>query len=309
MGSDIHLVVVGGRRGLVDDAKRRVDELERRWSRFLVDSEVSELNRRAGAAVPVSPDTVLLVERAVEAWRLSAGWFDPTVLGAVIRAGYGRSFEELGPTPPAGHSLLTTGAASIEAVGDTVRVPSGTGFDPGGLGKGLAADLVALELMRAGAEGACINIGGDVRVTGVGPNGSPWTVAVEHPWSEEPIARLGLTDGAVTTSTTLKRRWRSDGAAQHHLIDPHTGLPSETDLDLATVVSDQAWVAEVLAKVVLLRGLPYPFDIVDGTGAEALVVDHAGRIDSTRGFAGYLGGLALPEAISVNCAGVGYGDE
>src|SRR6266550_4563773 len=98
MGSDGHLIVVGGRHGLVHRARARIDELERRWSRFLPDSEVSELNRGAGHAVEVSPDTTELVERAVDAWRLSGASFDPTVLGDVLRAGYDRSFDELGAT-------------------------------------------------------------------------------------------------------------------------------------------------------------------------------------------------------------------
>ena len=90
--------------------------------------------------------------------------------------------------------------------------------------------------------------------------------------SAEPITLLGLADGAVATSTTLRRRWQRDGQIRHHLIDPQTGLPSDTDLTLATVVAAEAWVAEVLAKAVLLAGSAHPFDILGGTGAEALVV-------------------------------------
>src|SRR5262245_13569523 len=97
MGSDAHVLVVGGPAGLAARAQARVDDLERKWSRFLPDSEVSRLTARAGSAVEVSGDTVELVTRAIGAWRLTGGAFDPTVLGAVIRAGYDRSFEELGP--------------------------------------------------------------------------------------------------------------------------------------------------------------------------------------------------------------------
>jgi FAD:protein FMN transferase len=88
MGSDAHLIVVGGAEQLLDDACRRIDDLEQRWSRFIETSEICELNRRAGADVEVSAETALLVARAVEAWRLTGGGFDPTVLGAVLRAGY-----------------------------------------------------------------------------------------------------------------------------------------------------------------------------------------------------------------------------
>jgi thiamine biosynthesis lipoprotein len=301
MGSDAHVIVVGGPAGPAwpDTAKARVDDLERRWSRFLEDSEVSTLNREAGSWVPVSPDTLTLIERAKTAWWLSGGAFDPTVLGAVIRAGYDRSFELLGPEPAprSGHCLLAIGASDIAIEGNNVRLSAGTGFDPGGIGKGLAADLVCAEMMAAGAEGVCVNLGGDVRVAGAAPDGA-WTIAIEHPWYATPITLIGLADGAVATSTTLRRRWQSDGQTRHHVIDPRTGLPSETDLTLATVVASEAWVAEVLAKAVLLAGAAHPFDILAGTGAEGLAVDDRGGIVVSAGFSEYCGPSGLPAVLT-----------
>jgi thiamine biosynthesis lipoprotein len=299
LGSAAHVIVVGGPPSLVEQARRRIDDLERRWSRFLPDSEISDLNRRAGSPVAVSEETVLLVERAVEAWRLTAGSFDPTVLGDVIRAGYDRPFDDLGPNPPTGRSGLMLGCTDIEVVGREVRLPAGTGFDPGGIGKGLAADIVVAEMMAAGAAGACVNLGGDLRVTGLDPTDEAWTIAVEHPLAATPVAYVGLRDGAVATSTTLLRRWKTDGEPRHHLIDPGTGLSSDTDLTLATVVAAAAWTAEVLAKAALLRGSLHPFDLIDGTGAEALVVDKAGCVSTSAGLAAYLGGARLVDRIPI----------
>jgi len=299
MGSDAHLVVVGGSVGLVERARARVEELEQRWSRFLPGSEVSELTRRAGTAVTVSPDTMLLVDLAIEAFRLSGGSFDPTVLGDVVRAGYDRSFDALDGRDQSHLDLdpmssLTTGCGDIQICGSTVCLPAGTGFDPGGIGKGLAADLVTEDLLEAGAEGACVNLGGDVRVRGTGPDHGPWTVAVEHPWSPEPIARFGLLDGAVATSTSLKRRWVSGGEVRHHLIDPGTGRPSDSDLTLVAAVAPNAWVAEIMAKSVLLRGTDHPFDLIGGIGTEALAVDAAGRIQASDGLPDFLGARLAP---------------
>jgi thiamine biosynthesis lipoprotein len=282
MGSNAHVVVVG-RAALLDRARRRIEELETRWSRFRDESEVSRLTQHAGQPVTVSAETLELVVRSMQAWRLSGGLFDPTVLGDVVRAGYDRSFERL-PAPHPTESPLVAGCSDIEVLDRDVRLPAGTGFDPGGIGKGLAADIVVREMLAAGASGICVNLGGDVRVAGEPPRGEAWTVAIEHPWLPWPMSHVGLHDGAVATSTTLLRRWSTPDGERHHLIDPTTGEPSDTDLTLASVVAGDAWLAEVLAKTVLLRGSLRAFDLIEGTGAEALAVGRGARVLRTDGF-------------------------
>jgi len=227
------------------------------------------------------------------------------VLGDVIRAGYDRPFDDVGPSPAPGRSPLLLGCTDIEVDGREVRLPAGTGFDPGGIGKGLAADMVVAETMAAGAARVCLNLGGDLRVTGLDPTDAAWTVAVEYPLAARPLAYVGLRDGAVATSTTLRRRWQVDGRLRHHLIDPFTGLSSDSDLTLVTVVAGSAWTAEVLAKAVLLRGSTHPFDLIDGIGAEALIVDDAGYVRASAGLATYLGGARLVDRVPVSPAVAG----
>ncbi|MEY2446018.1 MAG: FAD:protein transferase [Ilumatobacteraceae bacterium] len=298
MGSDAHLVVVGGTDGVLDAAERRIEQLEQRWSRFIDSSEICELNRRAGQMVAVSPETVVLVQRAIEAWRLTGGGFDPTVLGAVLRAGYDVSFESMAENKAESSSDLLTGCTDIAVDGSSVRLPAGTGFDPGGIGKGLAADIVIGEIIASGAAGACVNLGGDLRVAGESPDGAAWTIAIEHPSTPEPVALIGLSEGAVATSTTLRRQWNVDGQHRHHLIDPATGEPSESDLELTTIIAGEAWIAEVLAKAVLLRGSRRAFDIVDGSGVQALTIDADGVIRITPGFQQFTGAVPLPATVN-----------
>jgi thiamine biosynthesis lipoprotein len=289
MGSDAHVVVVGPEH-LAARGEARIVELERRWSRFDERSEVSALNRYAGDPVVVSAETLELVERSLDAWRLTRGWFDPTLLGAVVRAGYDRPFDEIEEATVArATSTLRPGAAGIEVIAGTVRLPAGTGFDPGGIGKGLAADIVVDELRAEGAHGVCVNLGGDVRVEGTSPAGDAWTIAIEHPGSTTAVTRVGVERGAVATSTTLRRRWRAGDEPRHHLIDPATGRPSWTTLSFATVVAGHAWTAEVLAKTLVLRGVPACFDDVDAAGAAALAVDDDGHITSSAGLRAFVG--------------------
>ena len=288
MGTDVHIVLVGTEESLLDVAGARIAELERRWSRFLPDSEISALNRGAGSPVRVSDETRALVQHALDAWRVTDGVYDPTVLGDVLRAGYDRSFEEIEPRATAAPSRLRSGADGIRIEDRTIQLPVETGFDPGGIGKGLAADMVTRELLDAGAEGVCVNLGGDVRVAGTPPEGEAWTIDVHHPEFDAPIARLGIRDGAVATSTTLRRRWRVGDEEMHHLIDTRTGLPVKPRFELATVVSGVAWTADVLAKTLVLDRHAEPFALLRHTAAEGLVVDRDHKLIATAGLAAFM---------------------
>jgi FAD:protein FMN transferase len=292
MGCEIHVLIAGGRPELLETSRELLDDLERRWSRFRDDSEVSLLNRRAGRPVRVSRQTVRLVAHALEGARVTGGRYDPTVLGAVVRAGYDRSFELLegggvggaGWSHPAGSALdLGWERIVVDPVLSTVTLPRGVGFDPGGIGKGFAADLVVAELLAEGAAGACVNVGGDLRVEGEAPGGGSWGVAVEHPLTGRPTAMLGLRSGAVATSSRTRRTWARPGGRVHHLIDPATGRSAVSGLASATVVADQAWQAEVLAKAVFVAGRREGLAILEATSTEGLLVDDAGAVHASAG--------------------------
>jgi len=258
MGSSGHLIVVGGERDLVDRGIERLEQLEARWSRFRVTSELSQLNDADGEPMLVSADTLVLIDALRQAWQLTGGRFDPTVLDAMCDLGYVSSWPNVASPLRLAEPRPAPGCAAIavRAERGLVRLPRGVHLDPGGLGKGLAADLVAHELCAAGAEGVLVNVGGDLRVMGRPPEGSAWVVGVEHP---DPgvgeLARLELADGGVATSTSARRRWVSaDGTALHHLLEPRTGHPARRPWRQVTAVSATAWWAEVLAIVAFLDG-------------------------------------------------------
>jgi len=285
MGTDVHVLVVGGPPALPDIARELVEALEARWSRFRPASEVARLNEHAGRPVRVSPETLTLVRRAIDGASVTAGRYDPTVLGAVLRAGYDRSFELLAADPPPGRSPLGLGwrRIAVDAARSTVTLPAGVGFDPGGIGKGLAADLLVHELLARGAAGACVNLGGDLRADGDAPGGGPWVVDVGHPLRREPAATIGLRRGAVATSSRVRRAW-GPGGDRHHLIDPATGRPARTGLAAATVVASEGWQAEVMAKAAFVAGMPEGLRLLDATGTDGLLVDDQGSLYPSAGF-------------------------
>ena len=129
-----------------------------------------------------------------------------------------------------------------------MRAP-GVRLDPGGIAKGMAADLAAAAL-PPGVRYA-ISCGGDVAVGG----GEPWQVAVRSARSDAEVHRLRVRAGGVATSGIAARIWqRPDGSYAHHVLDPATGRPAWTGLVAATAVAGSALEAEVLAKTALLSG-------------------------------------------------------
>jgi len=267
MGTNVHLVVLDGdaqAHDALDQARARIEDLEQRWSRFLPDSELAQLNRVAGSGLPTALSAVTfdLVLSAIEAWRETDGLFDPTILPALVAAGYDRSFDQgQGPTSqPSTTSSLTCDDIVVDHDRGAVTLPHGCTLDLGGIGKGRAADLVADELIDAGvAAGGCINLGGDLRAFGRAPEGSPaWAVGLEEPEDEDSVMLVvGLADGALATSSTTRRRWQStDGTERHHLIDPRTHEPATSDVQSVSVIAASAMHAEVHAKASLIAGKP-----------------------------------------------------
>ncbi len=283
MGCDTHLLVVGGTEALADAAVGRIEDLEARWSRFRPDSELSLLNGMPNQAIEVSPETYDLITRAVHAWRITGGAFDPTVLPSLVASGYDRSFELIDTSSHAAPAVPTPAPGCAGIVTDpstrSVLLPSGVTIDPGGIGKGLAADIVVAELLEAGAAGAMVSLGGDVRVAGRPPSGTVWSIGVDDPFDPAAeLTRVHLSGGAVATSSRLRRRWTRGGETVHHLIDPRSGASFGGDVATVTTVASEGWWAEAMTKVVFASGLG---GLVN---AEAIVVAGDGQVRRSPGF-------------------------
>lgn len=288
MGSRIHVALVEGSEADLAYAQERLTQLEDMWSRFRPHSELTRLN--AARELTVSPETAELVQLAVQAWQVTGGLFDPTVHDAVAGAGYDRTFSDLRARPPVpAVPAPVLGCDGIEVDGLRVRVAADVRLDFGGIGKGRAADLVASELLDRGVAGACVNVGGDVRVTGEAPpQAGTWAVAVEDPF--RPTGRtalVALDEGAVASSTTLKRRWPTTGGDAHHLIDPRTGRPSASDVAAATVVAAEAVWAEVFAKCAVVVGAAPGVELAGRYGLAALMTLSDGTTVRTNSFERY----------------------
>jgi FAD:protein FMN transferase len=291
MGTEVHLVAVGAHPDVLELGRRHIHELEALWSRFREDSEISRLNSAAPRPVRVSPETIELVRRSLEGWRATSGAFDPTILGDLVALGYHSSFERLeeeSPPPPFPRRRGGAVGVVVDQRNQTVRLPEGAAIDPGGIGKGLAADIVAEKMLEAGARGVCVNVGGDLRVAGRPPTPAGWTVGVDDPFGGPPLTTLSLQEGAIATSSRLGRTWMRSGVLRHHLLEPATGQPASTRLAAVTVVAGRGWWAEVLAKAIFLAGPSGGVALLEQAGATGLLLDDNRRLIAAPGMEAFL---------------------
>ena len=289
MGTDVEVLAVGA-----DDAGMAVvgalaadavEALEARWSRFRPSSELCRLNQAAGVPVVVSRSTFALIARAVDAWRDTGGRYDPTILPALEAAGYDRDFDlvarDADDAVDFGAAVPGCGDVELDDLVGAVRLPAGVALDLGGIGKGAAADEVSTGLLDAhvpGVTGVLVNLGGDLRARGEAPSPHGWVVDVDDPLATGRTGLLAFAEGAIATSTKLRRAWTRGDRALHHLIDPRRGEPAESGLASVTVVAGEAWRAEVLAKAAFVAGADDGGALIEASGATGLFVTDAGEV-------------------------------
>jgi len=231
-------------RSLASSARERIEAIERTLTRF-------------------SPSLRALARAVRHAGFRTGGLVDCTLFDEVVEAGYAesRAGQEPAPLREALRAAPRRAPARpadaprclfVDAGARCVTRPPGVRLDSGGLGKGLAADLVAAGL----PDGVrySISCGGDLAVGGAEAD-TPWEVAVSGARDEREVHRVRLRAGGVATSGIHARIWRTaEGAFAHHLLDPSTGRPAWTGLLAATAVAGSALEAEIDAKAALLAG-------------------------------------------------------
>lgn len=256
-------------------------DVEQRFSRFLPSSELSELNQLSGYRCFVSEPMLEVVTLADLYQEETNGLFHPLLLGVLRSAGYADSFETLHSEPASGSERnegtadewSTTAEAestmercSISSPAErieintgmrTILLPEGSEMDLGGIVKSWSVRRLANWLQKTGkiARGM-INAGGDLTVWFEDKEDPPkFTIDIAHPWLNDiTLETLTATNGSVATSGTRKRQWTTAQGRRHHLIDPRTMRPSESDILQCTVVGPDVVDCEIWAKVLCILG-------------------------------------------------------
>ena len=277
----------------LEEVQRMFNTAEMRLTRFEQTSELCQLNRSAGRARRVSPLLYDVAEAAVWAASATQGVFDPTLLPVMKANGYDRSFEQIRQDGPGDAVLPAPQRGRYEHIQlyrsrREIYLPTDVQIDLGGIGKGWTVDRAADWL--AGKGPYLINAGGDLYAYGAPPGQSGWSIGIADPWAvARDIVRLRVRQRAVATSTISRRQWRQGGQLRHHLIDPRTGQPAETDAVSVTVVADRVALAEIYAKTALILGVDAGYQWLNSLPeAEGLLIQNNGELLATDGLSAYL---------------------
>lgn len=280
---------------ILDEVVTWCDRYELLFSRVDPASELYRLNNAGGRPTDVDPELAAFIATSLNYCRGTEGLFDVTMGGAV------RLWNFKEQTIPSSDELATTlkhvdyQGVSAEGATVTLRDPQAC-VDLGGIAKGYIADGILALLRERGVEHALVNLGGNVAVMGGKEDGSPWRVGIRKPLPSNALplldsfATLDVADGSVVTSGIYGRAFERAGVLYHHILDPRTGFPAQTDLLSATVISRASLDADGYTTAFVIMGADRALAFAEAHPAlEAVLVTSEGDVLATSGI-----GSAIP---------------
>ena len=281
-----------GAQSAIDEAFKLCSNYESLLSRTKEGSDIYKLNHAGGKPVECDPQTVEVIRKGLYYSEMSGGAFDITI-GRVTDLW---DFHAEDPQVPVDEELKkavsTVNWKNVSIEGCTVMMSDPeTHLDLGGIAKGFIADKVGEKLEESGVTSAVISLGGNIVCIGEKPVGKeykPFRVGIEKPYSEqsEIVGAVDCKDETVVTSGVYQRYFEKDGVRYHHILDPATGYPAQSDIVGVTLRAPKGRSADcdALATVLLIMGEEKGLKAAEETeGIEAFFITADGRHLSTEG--------------------------
>ena len=269
--------------GEVWEACARYEQL---LSKTIDASDVSRINNAMGQTVTVDPETWEILRRAKEISAQTGGAFSITIAPVTALWSFTDTVTNMVPTDEARLKMLPLVDDQKIALGEnnTVTLPAGMEIDLGGIAKGYIADKVA-DIIREKAYAGIVSLGGNVYTVGKKPDGSAFSVGIKDPHNPAASKAIIYTgDGTVVTSGTYERGFSFGGVRYHHILDPKTGWPSQSDLVSATFVMDSSMTADALATACIVIGSEKSLALAKELQLDAMFIDKDGQAFFTEGF-------------------------
>ena len=254
----------------------------------IITSDIANINSSAGKSVTVDEDTVLLLEEALKYCSLSGGAFDISIKPVTELWDFHEGAERIPSDEELQASLkhVDWNNISVDPVNNTVTLNDpDSSIDLGAVAKGYVADKITEYLESLSITGAIVNMGGDMRLIGTKPDGSMFNIGINDPFDSGSVSMaLYLSDTSVATSGTYERCFEKDGVLYHHILDPQTGMPCDTDIRSVTVITKSATDADCLCTVCILKGSSQSLSLIERIpDTEAVFITNDGSVLTTSG--------------------------
>lgn len=241
---------------VLSECKKEIYRLEDMLSTTDPESDIARFN--GGDSDALSGESRNLLQEALFYAEATGGAFDPTLYALTDVWGFYDDDYSVPTETKLQEALSHTGYENANLTNNTTLLPEGMGVDLGGIAKGYAAEKVLETMSTNDVDAAVISLGGNVGLLGTKPDGSDWIVAVEKPdGSGQTIATLsipGAKETYVVTSGAYQRYFEADGVRYHHILDPETGFPAETDLLSVTIICESGVKADALSTALFVMG-------------------------------------------------------
>lgn len=238
----------------VSKAVQEINRLDAMFSVGNTDSDVTKLNENGSGEV--SEETAFIINRAMQVSKETKGAFDITIYPVMELWGFTTKNYRVPDSSEISEVLKRVSYTNVAIDGKQMTLSEGASIDLGGIAKGYTSSRVIQIMKDCGIEHAIVNLGGNVQVLGTKTDGSDWRIAIQNPDSESSyLGVLSTADKAVITSGGYERYFEQDGQVYHHIINPETGYPSDSDLTSVTIVCSDGTTADALSTALFVMGL------------------------------------------------------
>lgn len=275
----------------MDRAFAEIGKLDALLNFFSEKSELSMINRNAGlSGVRVSPETMEVVEKAIEVSEKTEGAFDVTIGPEISQWDFPLRIKPEDESIKRQLRLVNYKLIQLDKVRSTVRLKEkGMFMDLGGIAKGYAADKAVGVLKKNGIASGLVSVAGDIKAFGYKPDGKSWTVGIRSPRSteksDEIMATVELNDTAISTSGDYQRYFILDEKRFHHILDPRTGYPAQGCQSVSVIAGDGVY-ADAFSTGIFVLGPERGIALLERMGFEGLIVDKDGALYTTSGLKG-----------------------
>ena len=261
----------------LDECFSIAEKYENLLSKTVETSDIYKINHSNQKPTVVDSETIYLLEKALEYAKITNGVIDPTILPLSDLWNFGEN-----NTVPLSKDI----ASSLSYVGyENVIIDKETnsvilnhpnaGIDLGFIAKGYIADKMKEYLLSNGVESALINLGGNILTIGNKPDGSPYVLGIQEPFSDgqSSIPNVSIRDKSLVTSGVYERYFYENDILYHHILDTKTGYPIDNNIWGVTILSDSSMEGDAYSTICLCLGLEDGMKLIEKTeGLEALFI-------------------------------------